>query len=167
MLPQSRFALGDTRRGASRFASSSIARYSVRVAETTVTRFGDRRCSKADNRLRAVFLRPYTLRLLWSGLGGGAFAHAGSLGRRFANPALCPATPFGDGAGFVNPSKEVAFNAPALARPYGQQSHLIRSIVRAALRDAATASTYQDALDATGAASAAIAALVRAEVRHG
>ncbi|WP_156908323.1 hypothetical protein [Burkholderia cenocepacia] len=49
----------------------------------------------------------------------------------------------------------------------GQQSHLIRSIVRAALRDAATANTYQDALDATGAALAAIAALVRAEVRHG
>ncbi|WP_088503049.1 hypothetical protein [Burkholderia ubonensis] len=47
------------------------------------------------------------------------------------------------------------------------QSHLIQSIVRAALRDAATANTYQDALDATGAALAAIAALVRAEVRHG
>ena len=49
----------------------------------------------------------------------------------------------------------------------GQQFHLIQSIVRAALRDAATATTYQDALDATGAALAAIAALVRAEVRHG
>ncbi|KGU60632.1 MULTISPECIES: hypothetical protein [Burkholderia] len=49
----------------------------------------------------------------------------------------------------------------------GQQFHLIQSIVRTALRDAATASTYQDALDATGAALAAIAALVRAEVRHG
>ncbi|WP_432778266.1 hypothetical protein QZL74_15885 [Burkholderia gladioli pv. alliicola] len=48
-----------------------------------------------------------------------------------------------------------------------QQSYLIQSIVRAALRDAATASTYQDALDATGAALAAIAALVRIEVRHG
>ncbi len=66
MLTQSHFALGNTRRGASRFASPSIARYPVRVTETTVTRFGDRRCSKADNRLRAVFLRPYTLRLLWS-----------------------------------------------------------------------------------------------------
>ncbi|KGX48176.1 hypothetical protein AQ809_15470 [Burkholderia pseudomallei] len=49
----------------------------------------------------------------------------------------------------------------------GQQSDVIQSIVRAALRDAAIASTYQDALDATGAALAAIAALVRAEVRHG
>ncbi|WP_162999464.1 hypothetical protein [Burkholderia sp. Nafp2/4-1b] len=48
----------------------------------------------------------------------------------------------------------------------GKQSHLIQSIVRAALRDAATANTYQDALDTTGAALAAIAALVRAEVRH-
>lgn len=49
----------------------------------------------------------------------------------------------------------------------GQQSHLIQSIVRTALRDAATASTYQDALDATGAALSAIAALVRIEVRYG
>ena len=49
----------------------------------------------------------------------------------------------------------------------GQQSHLIQSIVRAALRDAVVANTYQDALDATGAALAAIATLVRAEVKHG
>ncbi|MCA7893110.1 hypothetical protein [Burkholderia cepacia] len=49
----------------------------------------------------------------------------------------------------------------------GRHSRLIQSIVRTALRDAATANTYQDALDATGAALAAIAALVRAEVRHG
>ncbi|OMZ92158.1 hypothetical protein AQ870_27575, partial [Burkholderia pseudomallei] len=34
----------------------------------------------------------------------------------------------------------------------GHQSHLIQSIIRAALRDAATADTYQSALDATGAA---------------
>ncbi|MCO1344687.1 hypothetical protein [Burkholderia multivorans] len=54
---------------------------------------------------------------------------------------------------------------PSHART-GQQSRLIRSIVRRALSDAATASTYQDALDATGAALTAIAALVRAEVRH-
>ncbi|MBU9190463.1 hypothetical protein [Burkholderia gladioli] len=55
---------------------------------------------------------------------------------------------------------------PSHART-GQQSHLIQSIVRAALREAATASTYQDALDATGAVLAGIAALVRIEVRHG
>ncbi|WP_082728174.1 hypothetical protein [Burkholderia mayonis] len=49
----------------------------------------------------------------------------------------------------------------------GHQSHVIQSIVRAALRDAATADTYPSALDATGAALVAIAALVRAEVRCG
>ncbi|WP_186082033.1 hypothetical protein [Burkholderia gladioli] len=47
------------------------------------------------------------------------------------------------------------------------QSQAIQSIIRCALREAATADTYQSALDATGAALAAIAALVRAEVRHG
>ncbi len=50
---------------------------------------------------------------------------------------------------------------------YTGQSQVIQSIIRCALREAATADTYQSALDATGAALAAIAALVRAEVRHG
>lgn len=79
------------------FAPRGVTRYPVGVAETAAIRFGDRNCSKADSRRRAVFLRPYTLCLQWSGLGGGAFAHAGFLGRRFANPVMCPATPFGDG----------------------------------------------------------------------
>jgi hypothetical protein len=49
----------------------------------------------------------------------------------------------------------------------GQHSPLIQSIIRDALRAAATADTYQSALDATGAALAAISVLVRTEVRHG
>ncbi|WP_017772316.1 hypothetical protein [Paraburkholderia kururiensis] len=49
----------------------------------------------------------------------------------------------------------------------GQNPALILSIVRDALRAAATADTYQSALDATGAALVAISALVRAEVPHG
>ncbi|GAB7536111.1 hypothetical protein [Burkholderia sp. 3C] len=48
-----------------------------------------------------------------------------------------------------------------------QPPQLIQSIIRAALRDAATANTYREVLDAAGAALAAIAVLVRAEVRHG
>jgi hypothetical protein len=49
----------------------------------------------------------------------------------------------------------------------GQNPALIQSIIRDALRDAATADTYQSALDLTGAALVAISALVRAEVRNG
>lgn len=49
----------------------------------------------------------------------------------------------------------------------GQNPALIQSIIRDALRAAATADTYQSALDATGAALIAISALVRAEVRNG
>jgi len=49
----------------------------------------------------------------------------------------------------------------------GQISSLVQSIIRDALRAAATAPTYQDALDVTGAALVAVAALARAEVRHG
>ncbi|SOE57605.1 hypothetical protein SAMN05414139_01242 [Burkholderia sp. D7] len=51
--------------------------------------------------------------------------------------------------------------------PAGQNSPLIQSIVRDALRAAATADTYQAALDVTGAALVAISTLVRAEVRNG
>ena len=46
----------------------------------------------------AVFLRPYAIaRLLWAGLGGDTFGYAGFRYVRFANPALCPPAPFGDG----------------------------------------------------------------------
>lgn len=47
------------------------------------------------------------------------------------------------------------------------QSSLILSIVRDALRAAATADTYQDALDATGEALRRVAELAKAEVTHG
>ncbi|MDR6446050.1 hypothetical protein J2794_002145 [Paraburkholderia terricola] len=49
----------------------------------------------------------------------------------------------------------------------GQNTPLIQSIIREALRAAATANTYQSALDVTGAALIAISTLVRAEVRNG
>jgi len=49
----------------------------------------------------------------------------------------------------------------------GQSSSLVQSIIRDALRAAATAPTYQDALDATGASLVATAALARDEVCHG
>ncbi|PXW18432.1 hypothetical protein [Paraburkholderia caballeronis] len=49
----------------------------------------------------------------------------------------------------------------------GQNPILIQSVIRDALCAAATADTYQSALDATGAALVAISALVRTEVRHG
>jgi len=83
-------------------------------------------------------------------------------------PCCLPAHPIWKwGAGFRNANVGGRILRQSMHAHTGQQSHLIQSIVRAALRDAATASTYQDALDATGAALAAIAALVRAEVRHG
>ncbi len=73
-------------------------RYTQVVPETTGNLDWRPECSVADDRRSAVFLRPYTLCLLqWSGLGEGALAHAGSHGRRYANLALCPATPIGVG----------------------------------------------------------------------
>lgn len=51
-----------------------------------------------------------------------------------------------------------------LARPEQLQSPL--EIIRAALRDAATAPTVYDALDVTGDALRRLADIARAEVRH-
>lgn len=123
----------------------------------------------ADDRQCAVFLRPCAFARLFS-MGGRWWGGFGLPVPTFrsSNPAICPPTPFGSG---VRASENANVGGRILRQSMhartGQQSHLIRSIVRAALRDAATASTYQDALDATGAALAAIAALVRAEVHHG
>jgi hypothetical protein len=59
---------------------------------------------QADNRRTAVFFRPLALcRLQWSGLGGGVLALAGFLYRRYANPAMCPATPIGVGSRVIQP----------------------------------------------------------------
>ncbi|WP_186204228.1 hypothetical protein [Burkholderia gladioli] len=139
------------------------------VAETAAARIGVRNLKTADDRHLAVFFRlRVNARLQWSGLGGGAFGHAGFRFRRYANSAMCPATPNWrwEPGSLSRKRRSHPMRQPSHART-GPQSHLIQSIVRAALRDAATANTYQDALDATGAALAAIAALVRAEVRHG
>ncbi|VVE14945.1 hypothetical protein PIN31115_02824 [Pandoraea iniqua] len=53
----------------------------------------------------------------------------------------------------------------ALARPEQTQSPI--EIIRAALREAATAPTVLDALDVTGEALRRLADLVQSEVRHG
>ncbi|VBB11340.1 hypothetical protein [Burkholderia stabilis] len=52
----------------------------------------------------------------------------------------------------------------ATARPEQPQSPL--EIIRAAMRAAALAPTYQDALDVTGDALRRLAEIARAEVRH-
>jgi len=141
-------------------------RYSVAVVETAATLDWRLGMFVADNRRSAVFLRPYTLSLLWSGLGEGALAHAGSHGRRYANLALCPATPIGvDGRDrqTVRGSRTMH----QLNHAYtGQNPSLIQSIIRDALRDAATAPTVFDALDVTGDALRRLAEIARAELRH-
>jgi hypothetical protein len=91
--------------------------YSDRVPETTGHRIGVRVMQKADNRRSAVFLRLHAKRLQWSGLGGGAFGHAGFLLRRYANSVKCSATPIGVGARVPNPAKGGRIMRQASARP--------------------------------------------------
>lgn len=70
--------------------------YTFDVAETTATEIGVSKLLTADNRRPAVFFCPLPcVRLQWSGLGGGALAHAGFRKRRYANPVMCPATLIG------------------------------------------------------------------------
>ncbi|BAG47967.1 hypothetical protein [Burkholderia multivorans] len=58
------------------------------------------RLIKAHKTAPAVFFVPkaFARRFLWAGQGGETFESAGFFDFRFANPALCPLTPFGDGA---------------------------------------------------------------------
>lgn len=141
---------------------NSERRYSGPVAETTAHRGDSRQMQKADNRLSAVFLRPHTKRLLWSGLGGGAFALAGFLLRRSVNFANGPATPFDSGGRVIQSAKGGRTMRPISARPEQTQSPL--EIIRAALRAAALAPSDRDALDATGDALRRLADMARAEV---
>lgn len=151
-----------------RFAHRDDTQYPVLVADTKANGFRSptvpRRTTAA---VRFFYVRVPSRALTINGWAAvGRLRPAGSLGRRSANPAVCPPTPFRSGER-VQPVQGGRAMRQSTHAHIGQQSHVIHSIVRAALRDAATANTYQDALDATGAALAAIAALVRAEVRHG
>jgi len=139
--------------------------YTAVVAETTAIRIGVRKCSTAGDRRLAVFFRPHITSLLqWSGLGGGALAHAGIRGRRYANPNLCPATPIGVGCRVRYYVHGGRIMRQALARPEQTESPI--QIINRALRDAAVAPTVFDALDVTGDALRLLAELARAEVRH-
>ncbi len=122
----------------------------------------------ADDRQCAVFLRPCAFARLFQWVGDGGEASACRC-RRSGLQTLLSARPpqLQWGAGFRNDNVGGRILRQFTHAHTGHQSHLIQSIIRAALRDAATADTYQSALDATGAALVAIAALVRAEVRHG
>jgi hypothetical protein len=101
------------------------------VPETTGDRIGVRKDSTAGDRRMAVFLRPHIMsHLQWSGLGGGALAHAGIRGRRYANSILCPATPIGVGSRVDITSTEVASCAKPSLVPSKRNPHLKSSAPR-------------------------------------
>ena len=150
---------------------TAAMRYTQSAPETTGAGFGDLLCSLAQ-RSRAVtrhaaFVFAFAFaRRLWVGVGGETFGSAGIQRRRFANPAHCPPTPFGDGTRvsiLVSGGRPMRPNAPA--RPEQLQSSL--EIIRTALRAAALAPTDQVALDVTGDALRRLAEIARAEVAHG
>ncbi|WP_186170067.1 hypothetical protein [Burkholderia gladioli] len=152
----------------SRFAHCGGAQYPVGVAETAAARDlqpGKCRRTAANERLFYVRVPLHAFFNGWAMVGRLRPAGADV---PVCKPCYSPAHPnLQWGAGFRNANVGGRILRQSTHAHTGQQSHLIQSIVRAALRDAATASTYQDALDVTGTALAAIAALVRAEVRHG
>ncbi|MGY6154120.1 hypothetical protein [Paraburkholderia graminis] len=147
----------------------SASRYTPPVVgKQPANRFGDLQLTKAQ-RSRAenvafVFVSA-CVRLQWVGMGGETFGSAGFLGLRFANPAHCPLTPFGVGARVHKPDQGGRTVRHIHARAEQQQSSILE-IIRAALRDAATAPTVFDALYLTGDALHRLAEIARAEVRH-
>ncbi|SAL19315.1 hypothetical protein AWB71_00922 [Caballeronia peredens] len=151
-----------------RLTRSRVDAYSFTVAETTATRIGVRNSSLADNRRSAVFLRPHTMRLQWSGLGGGALAHAGIQRRRYANPALCSATPIGVGGRVLTPVSGGRIMRQSLHAHTGHVSPaILEFIVRDAIKRAALAPSHAAALDIAGEALLAVAQILSREVSHG
>jgi hypothetical protein len=139
--------------------------YTGAVAETTAILDWRPECSVADDRRSAAFLRPYTLlRLQWSGLGEGALAHAGSHGRRYANLAMCPATPIGVGGRVIQSvrgGRTMLRRIPA--RP--EQTTSVSQIVSDASSAAAISPTLPDALNVSGVALRDRASRARNEQR--
>lgn len=110
-------------------ASAMILRHTFLVPQTAGTGFGDLDRQRRTHRHSAVFLRPYAVaRFLWAGDCGDTFGYAGFLCHRFANPAFCPPTSFGDEAR-VHPTKEAAMRVSIPARP--EQSNFLFTIQEA------------------------------------
>ncbi|WP_404841966.1 hypothetical protein [Burkholderia vietnamiensis] len=142
--------------------------YTFPVAETTAAGFGDLTIL-ADNRRSAVFLRPHAFARpydQWVGLGGETFGSAGS-SIPVRQPRSVPAHPIWRWEAGSNSILEAAMRANALARPEQSQfPDQLTQIVSNALRAAALAPTYIDALDITGDALRRLADLAREEVSH-
>lgn len=169
MLAQRRFALGNIRRGRRdlrRPASRGILCASLRQQRPGFAA----RQFQGGRPPQCGFFTSVCLRAPLRSMGGrrwGGFGLPVPLDAGLQTLPSARPPQFAVGSGF-NPSKEVAFNAPVHARPYRaaippHSIHRPRSTARRGNRQHVS----QDALDTTGAALAAIAALVRAEVCHG
>lgn len=154
---------------ASSLTSTACRVYIAGVSETTVTRASRLDRSSADNRQPAVFFRPYAFArpLQWRALAEGTPSGvpvSDDTGPRTLKPCACHHRFAAVMAGFETAVIGGRTMRQALARPQQPQSPI--EIIRAALRDAALAPTYQDALDVTGDALRRLGDLARAEVRH-
>lgn len=151
-------------------------RYSELVAETAATGFGDLDHVSAQPR-HAVFLCAMPCRAsfygwAWAGRPSG-LPGAYVTGSPTSPCARPPHLAMGSGITAHVRGRSMKHHAPV--RSERKQSQ-IQQIARLALRNAALANTYQDALDVTGAALRAVAELsaernavlsTQSEVRHG
>ena len=137
--------------------------YNTNSLYTVSDGFSSLEQSKRTAAQSGFFVRIAFARLFqWAGLGGGAFGLAGSFGCRSANPASCPLTPFSSGQRAFIQTEGGRYMRPVSAHVHAQHEQSILDLIRAALRDAATATTVYDALDVTGEALLKIATLTKA-----
>lgn len=143
----------------------NLGAYTFSVAETAVTGRGNPICLWRTTAHWRYFFVCALSRFQWSGLGRAAFGLAGSHGRRFSTPADVPGHPHVEmGRRDLKSVRGGRTMRHISARPEQTQSPI--EIIRAALRDAATAPTVFDALDVTGDALRRLAEIAREEVRH-
>lgn len=156
-----------------RFALRGHAQYPMGVAETAAIRAWPLGMQKADDRRNGGIFSSVRLRAPISYGGPWLRGHLRVCRFPFAPvgqpQCLAPATPIlADRRQASYPAKGGRNMRQSRHAHTGCnfQSHINR-IVADALRAAALAPTYQDALDITGAALSAVASLARTEVRHG
>lgn len=146
--------------------------YTFPIAETTAIRASRLDCSVAENRQPAVFFRPYAFaRLLqWRALAEGTPSGvpvSTDTGPRTPKPCACHHRFAAVMAGFETAVCGGRTMRRISARPEQTQLPInLPEFVNRALRAAALAPTYQDALDVAGDALRRLAEISRAEVHH-
>lgn len=142
--------------------------YTQAIAETAATRFDSRNHTSAQPRLAAFLcVSPSCASFYGRALAGEPNGSPGACVTGLST-LLCARSPhLTVGSGLTAHTRGRIMRQPHHARTGQDTTTLIQQITRDAIKRAAVARTYADALDITGAALLAVAFLAKSGVQHG